>query len=242
MAELAKIKIQRVANQYREIDFDAVALETEVLFRLNDKHYRTFYCLPTYLEEMVRGYLVSEGICGLSDIRDIEIRSQGERFEAEAVVDSSNVELDEIKSAIKISVADIWAAVERLNEHSILFVKTGGTHVAGILNKRDSVFAEDTSRHCAVDKAIGIALQRNVNVARSILVVSCRQTASTISKMIYSRIPIVASTSAVTSLAIESAQCYGITLIGFAREHRFNIYSHEERIIGSEYAGYGPNQ
>ena len=242
MAELAKIKTQRVANQHREIDIDTVASEAEVLFRLNGKHYRTFYCLPTYLEEMVRGYLVSEGICGLSDIRDIETRSQGERLGAEAVVDSSNVELDEIKSEIKISVADVWAAVERLNERSILFVKTGGTHVAGILNKRDSVFAEDTSRHCAMDKAIGLALQRNINIARSILVVSCRQTASTISKIIYSRIPIVASTSAVTSLAIESAQRYGITLIGFAREHRFNIYSHEERIIGSDYTGYEPKR
>jgi len=242
MAELAKIKIQRVANQCREIDIDTVALETEVLFRLNGKHYRTFYCLPTYLEEMVRGYLVSEGICGLSDIRDIEIRSQGESFEAEAVVDSSNVELDEIKSEIKINVSDIWAAAERLNERSILHMKTGGTHVAGILSKHDSVFAEDTSRHCAMDKTIGLALQRNINIARSILVVSCRQTASTISKIIYSRIPIVASISAVTSLAIENAQCYGITLIGFAREHRFNIYSHEERIIGSGYTGYEPKR
>jgi len=240
MAQLAKIKIQRVANQCRTIDIDSVVLEAEILFKLNGKHYRTFYCLPTHLEEMIRGHLVSEGICDLSDIRNVEIRSQEGGFEA--VVDSCNVELNEIQSEIRVNVADIWVAVERLNERSILFVKTGGTHVAGLLNNHDSVFAEDTSRHRAMDKAIGLALQRGINIARSILVVSCRQTASTISKIVYSRIPIVASTSAVTSLAIESAQRYGITLIGFAREHRFNIYSHEERIIGSDHAGYESNQ
>lgn len=233
MAELARVEIQRVGNQHREVDFDTVALEAEVLFRLNDKHYRTFYCLPTYLEEMVRGYLISEGVCSLCDIKDIKARSHGERFVVEAVVNSRNIKLDEIKSAIKISVADIWAAVEKLNESSILYMETGGTHVAGILSRRDSVFAEDISRHCAIDKALGLAFQKDMSVARSVLIVSCRQTASTISKAIYSRIPIVVSISAVTGLAIESARQYGITLIGFAREHRLNIYSHEERVIGS---------
>ncbi|MCK4354248.1 MAG: formate dehydrogenase accessory sulfurtransferase FdhD [Dehalococcoidia bacterium] len=233
MAELATVEIQRVSNQHGKVDSDAVIFEAKVLLMLNGKSYKSFYCLPTYLEEMVRGYLISEGVCSLCDIKGIKARPHGERFVVEAVINSRNIKLDEIKSAIKISIADIWAAAEKLNESSILFRETGGTHVAGILNRRDSVFAEDISRHCAIDKSLGLAFQKDMSIARSVLIVSCRQTASTISKAIYSRIPIVVSTSAVTGLAIKSARQYGITLIGFAREHRFNIYSHKERVIGS---------
>jgi FdhD protein len=233
ITELEKVKIQRVSGQHKRVDSDVVIFEAEVLFKLNGKNYRSFYCSPTRLEEMARGYLISEGVCSLSGIGDIESRWDGERFVVEATIDGGGAKLSEINSAIKINTADIWAMVEKLNERSILFAKTGGTHVVGIFSRCNSVFAEDVSRHCAIDKAIGLACQKGVRLTTGVLVVSCRQTESTIRKAVYSRIPIVISTSAVSSLAIESAHKYDITLIGFAREHRFNIYAHKERITGS---------
>ena len=234
ITELEKVKIQRVAGQHKGVDSDVVIFEAEVLLRLNGKSYRSFYCLPTHLEEMAQGYLISEGVCSLSGIKGIKARWDGERFVVKATIDGRGTKLNRINSAIKISVADIWAAIEQLNKHSILFTKTGGAHVAGIFSGCNSVFAEDVSRHCAIDKAIGIACQKGVMLTTSVLVASCRQTESTIRKAAYSRIPIVISTSAVSSLAIESAHKYGITLIGFARERRFNIYAHKERITGND--------
>jgi len=232
ITELKEVRIQRVSDQHNEIDSDVVISETEVLLRLNGVDYRAFYCLPTQLEQMARGYLISEGICNPSGIKEIRSRWDGNKHLVEASIAGYNTKPNQIKSQMMICISDVLEAERTLNEHSILFSKTGGTHIAAILSKTNSVFAEDTSRHCAIDKAIGLATQRAINLNESILAASCRQTASTIRKAIYCQIPVVISTSAVTSLAIRSACKHGVTLIGFAREHRFNVYSHKERIPG----------
>lgn len=63
MAELRKVKIHRISDCHIETCFDLVTSEAEVVIRLNGDVYRSFYCLPTHLEELARGHLVSEGIC-----------------------------------------------------------------------------------------------------------------------------------------------------------------------------------
>ena len=234
MPELQEVEIQRVSNHHKKTDSDVVVFEDEVLFRLNGRNNRSFYCIQTHLEEMARGYLVSEGMCSPSDIKGIEVRLDRGEFVVEAIVHHQRTKLNEISSEIKISITDVWKAVERLNEHSILFKKTGGAHVAEIFSRDGSLFAEDVSRHCAIDKAVGLALQNGVDLATCTLVTTCRQTGSTIKKAIRSQIPLVVTTSAVTSLAIERARKYGITLIGFARGGRFNIYSHHERVVNND--------
>ncbi len=240
MTELQEVEIQRVSGHYKKITPDLVVFEDEILFILNGRSYRSFCCLPTHLEEMARGYLVSEGVCRPSGIKSIEVRLDGGKFVVEAIVHRHGTKLSKINSEMKISIADVCEAVERLNEHSILFKKTGGAHVAEIFSRGNSLFAEDVSRHCAIDKAIGLALQNGVDLTTGMLVTSCRQTGSTIKKAIRSQIPIVITTSAVTSLAIERARKYGITLIGFARGDRFNIYSHRERVVDNEQSEYEP--
>ncbi len=231
MAELQKAEIQRVTGHSRKTASDVVITEGEVLLRLNGRDYRAFYCLPARLEEMARGHLVAEGICRPPDIRDIEVRTDGKKFVVEAAVRRRRAGMREIKSGARTSAADIWSMVERLNEHGTLFKKTGATHVVGVFDGDSAVFAEDISRHCAIDKTIGLALQNGVDLAMCALITSCRQTESTIRKAVHSRIPVVISVAAVTSLAMEIAGEFGITLIGFARNHGFNIYSHQERVI-----------
>jgi FdhD protein len=230
-AESEKVEIHRVSDGRKEIVSDVVICETEVLIELNGVNYKSLYCLPAHLEELARGHLISKGICRPSGIKSIEVKRDGDRFVIAATVDEhSQTKSSELNSEVRIGVADIWDAVEKLNEHSILFKKTGGTHVAKIWDGHNSVFAEDVSRHCAIDKVIGFALGSEMNLSASALVTSCRQTESTITKAIYAQIPIVITISAPTSLAIESAQKFGITLIGFARGNRFNIYSHQWRV------------
>ena len=129
----------------------------------------------------------------------------------------------------KITPGEVFAAVGLLDENSPLFKKTGGAHVIGICGDK-KVFVEDTSRHCAIDKAIGLAIREGVDLSRSFLVASCRQTATTIKKAIGGQIPIVISLSAPTSLAVKEARRHKITLIGFATQDRFNVYSHPWRV------------
>jgi FdhD protein len=119
--------------------------------------------------------------------------------------------------------------IKALNENSFLYQRTGCTHVIGICGDKE-IFVEDISRHCAIDKAIGLAIRDGITLANSSLVTSCRQTASTIRKAIFCEIPIVISIAAPTDLAIKEANEYRITLIGFASSKGFNIYSHDWRI------------
>ena len=233
MAETERVEIYRISDHHREADSDLVISEDEALLRLNGENYRSFYCLPTHLEELAMGHLISEGICSPSGIGSIEVRQEGNRFIIEAKIDQhSHRGLDKIDSEVRIGTRDVWDAVERLDRESRLFKETGGAQGAEIFGRSGSVFAEDISRHCAIDKAIGLALESGMNLTMSSLVTSCRQTGSTIYKAIRSQIPIVITISAPTGLAIESARRFGITLIGFARENRFNIYSHKWRVTG----------
>lgn len=136
-----------------------------------------------------------------------------------------------VSSQAKISVTEIWDAMKRLDENSILFKETGGTHIAQICNQHNYIFVEDISRHCAIDKVIGLAFGTKMDSANSALVTSSRQTKSTVMKAARVQIPVIVSISAPTSLAMEAARKFGITLLGFTRGHRFNIYSHEWRDI-----------
>lgn len=144
---------------------------------------------------------------------------------------SGAVKPKRITSQLRIAQDRVFDGVKKLDEHSILHQKTGGTHVVGIFSASQQIFVEDISRHCAIDKAIGLAFKKGIDLSQSALVTSCRQTLSTIRKAIYAQIPIVISVSAATDLAIENADLFGITLIGFARERQFSIYCHDWRIL-----------
>ncbi len=232
MAELRKVKIHRISDCHREICFDLVTSEAEVVIRLNGEVYRSLYCLPTHLEELARGHLISEGICHSSNIKGVEVKRDGSKFAIFVTSDGRNsVKVKEVDSQAKITVTEIWDAIKKLDEDSLLFKETGGTHIAQIRNQRGYIFVEDVSRHCAIDKVIGLAFGTKMDLTNSALVTSSRQTKSTVGKAARVQIPVIVSISAPTSLAIEAAQKFGIALIGFARGHRFNIYSHEWRVI-----------
>ncbi len=231
---LVENKILKITDDRKEAVTDVNIHEAQVLFRINGNYYSTFYCIPNHLEDMARGHIISEGLCQLSDIKKVKVTSKGQVTSVEATISIFNTTPSVVTSTKKITAASIWSALDKLNQNSILFKDTGGAHIIGIFSKYLSVFTEDVSRHCAIDKAIGLALQKKLDITDTMLLTSCRQTASTINKAIYTGIPIVISTSAVSSLAIESAEKYGITLIGFARQRRFNVYSHRERITEND--------
>jgi FdhD protein len=235
MERVEKVLLDRISGHHREVRSDAVISETEVVLEVNGEPYCTLHCLPSQLEELAGGHLVSAGTCGFCDIKRIEVKRDGSKFVVIATIDKGNsMRMKGVSLQAKITVAEIWDAMQKLDENSILFRKTGGTHVVGIYEGGKSIFAEDISRDCAVDKAIWLAFQSGMGLATSTLLTTGRQTASTVEKAAWAQIPVIVGISAPTSRAIETAQKFDITLIGFARGHSFNIYSHKWRVIDNE--------
>ncbi|ALM75678.1 formate dehydrogenase accessory sulfurtransferase FdhD [Thermococcus barophilus] len=122
-------------------------------------------------------------------------------------------------SSSMTQLADVWK-------------KTGGTHWAALFDKEGNLlaFSEDIGRHNAVDKVVGYAVLRGLSLGELILASSGRMPYNMVKKAVNAGIPVVITKSPPTDKGVELAKKYGITLIGFARGKRFNVYSGEHRI------------
>ena len=222
----SEIEILAVSQDGKEKKADEVICEQEVIVRI-DREIHKFYCIPADLEEMIVGNLKSQGInpsfCKMRKITDNEYNV--DLSFAKGLIENAQ----KCESSKTLTSKEVFNSVKILNANDFLHQKTGCTHIIGICGSGE-IFVEDISRHCAIDKAIGLAIKDGIDLSNGFLVTSCRQTASTIKKAIFCGIPIVISIAAPTDLAVKEADEYGITLIGFADSKRFNIYSHDWRI------------
>ncbi len=155
------------------------------------------------------------GICGKSSLDQVEVRC--EPIAPEPVVK-----------------AEVVAGLPRaLREAQPVFDRTGGLHAAGLFAPDGTLLSlrEDVGRHNAVDKVVGEAvLAGDLPLAERLLQVSGRVSFEIVQKAARAGIPIVSAVSAPSSLAVEAAQHLGMTLVGFARDGRFNVYANPERI------------
>ena len=117
------------------------------------------------------------------------------------------------------------------NQSSKLFDKTGCVHKAELVLEDGTIFvAEDIGRHNAIDKVIGLASIAKKDVKKSVLYATGRLSMEMVVKCVMHKIPIVVSKAAVTYQGIKSANEHGVTLIGFARGSKMNVYTHSGRI------------
>jgi FdhD protein len=143
------------------------------------------------------------------------------------------IELPPLVARWKVPEELVLGLPSSLRAAQSAFVETGGLHAAGLFDLEGGLelSAEDVGRHNAVDKLIGrMVHNRRLPLERSMLFVSGRTSFEIVQKAFLGGVPFVGAVSAPSSLAIDLARETGITLLGFVRDGRFNVYSHAERV------------
>jgi len=134
-----------------------------------------------------------------------------------------------------ISTSEILALVRESRHRSSIYRMTGGVHSAALCDRKHIlVFADDIGRHNAIDKIFGQCLLENIPIGENIILTSGRISSEILLKVAKRKIPMIISKSAPTDLGVRLAEDLGITLIGFARGRRMNVYAHDRRMVTNE--------
>jgi len=172
------------------------------------------------IDKIKRNFLTNSscGVCGKTSLDSLEI-----------------IKKDKIvKSLPKIDHEIIMKSPTTLRENQSEFSKTGGIHASGLFSDKGNVIAikEDVGRHNALDKLIGFVLKKKLlNPSNQFLTCSGRLNFELVQKALMSNIGVLIGVGAPTSLAIDLANKFDMTLVGFVKQDSFNIYSNKERII-----------
>lgn len=138
-----------------------------------------------------------------------------------------------VESLVRVRAEILLGMVSAMRAQQGTFSRTGGLHAAGLFaaDGRMIVVREDIGRHNAVDKVIGRAVLDGAGLEDAVLVVSGRTSFEIVQKAAGARVAVVAGVSAPSSLAVEFAREMGMTLVGFLRENRMNVYAGVERVV-----------
>jgi FdhD protein len=230
---------------------DYIAVEKKLKVTINGKEIISIYCTPLMIEELIIGLFLTEGILSNKiSLKKIKI-AYGEEIKVDIPVDRNKLteglvtsrclcgatfnkkrNFKKVKDNFSITVEALETIFNEFQQKSELFRLTGCFHSAAISDgKRILAFAEDIGRHNAVDKVIGYSILHDIPFRAKLMFVSCRLSSEIVSKCLRWKIPIVASRSAPTDLAVEISETSGITLIGFVRGDRLNVYTNTQRVI-----------
>jgi FdhD protein len=254
------IKVDLSSGKTQKI-LDHVAEEVPFHLFVNQTFWATILCSPSNLKELAVGHLLSEGILkNIDEIEDILLKeTEGTCYvnlksgvNAEDRVKLSRLHQRVITSAcgggsayqytgktpqvtsnLAIKAQVIFDSVNQLNFKAEGFRQTGGLHVAAIYCFDGSMIAltEDVGRHNAVDKVIGMAALSKIDFKKCFLALSGRMSGDVAFKAAKVGLPIVASLAAALSSGIALAEAANLTLVGFVRGKRMNIYTVPERIL-----------
>ncbi len=214
-------------------------------------------CSPKDLKYVTLGFLSSKGLIRNKDeIKKITVddRSGVVRMETEqdkgsasellfkrlitsgcgrgaSLYSATDATSKKVESQIAISAAEVFALVKEFQHRSQVYRATGGVHSAALCdNKGILVFEEDIGRHNAIDKIFGKCIFRDIPTSDRIIITSGRVSSEIVLKVAKRGIPILISKSAPTNLGVRLTDDLGVTLIGFVRGERMNVYTHGWRV------------
>ncbi|MED3691999.1 formate dehydrogenase accessory sulfurtransferase FdhD [Peribacillus butanolivorans] len=255
-----KREILRFTNGHIENAEDIIVTEFPVTVKINEQEFVTMVCTPEYIQDMVIGYLASEGIIRkYEEIKDIWVQEKEgyvhvkidklnpyyQNFQNKRYITSccgmsrqGFVFVNDALTAkkmneirVKLSPEDCFRLMNNLQISATIFQDTGGVHNAALCDINGFMLSRmDIGRHNALDKIYGYCLKNNISIGNKIIVFSGRISSEILLKVAKIGCEVVLSKSAPTELALQLAEELGITTVGFIRNQSLNIYTCPERI------------
>jgi len=229
-------------------------VEAPVSLTVNGKVWLSFMCTPVHLEALAIGFLYNEGIINtMNEVENVHVCEHGDNVDvwlshaaeqpenwrrtsgctggvtAVDLLAKPDVNFDEHR--LEVQPEAVMKLVEKLINAQELYRTTGGVHTSALCDgEKVLVAADDIGRHNTLDKIAGLCLMKNIWPEKRVLITTGRISSEMLQKAARLEAPILISRTSPSSLSIEMAQRYGITLIGYARQHRFNVYSNPQRV------------
>lgn len=259
MNAASELPVIKVVNDRVEEVPDFVAVELAFALEINGKDVVSFMCTPKDMDAMAVGFLLAEGI--LKDRDSLEsITVDEKRYRVSVTINGLEPDWEEhlgkktitsgcgqgitftgasdlrvhgkIGDSLTVTLAQVKELFKEFRPMSELFEETGGVHSAALATPdKVLLFAEDVGRHNAVDKVIGRAFLEGMPTRDKVLLSTGRISGEIMTKVIRNHIPILITRSAPTCMSIAYGEDYDVTLIGFARGNRMNIYTHPRRVL-----------
>jgi len=252
-----KVAIHRVTREGKQAAEDLIVTELPLTIMVNGQELVTLLCSAIDLKHLAIGFLASEGLLKARDdikrvtvderkgVVRVETTAAGPE-ETEAVFkrvitpgcgrgasfySAADSGLEKATSTLTVSAAAIFELMKQFQHRSEVFLSTGGVHSAALCNETGVlIFSEDIGRHNAIDRIFGRCFMEGIDTADGIIVTSGRVSSEIVVKVARRRVPMLVSKSAPTSTAVNMAGELGITLAGFVRGGRMNVYTHDWRI------------
>ena len=238
----------RMWRNGREV-LDEVARERELRMLVNGMQVALLRLSPGHERELAYGYCLGEGLIrSAGDVEEVKldetclhVKLRGmlaeqklERYLSSDCISgwrsSVREERIEVSSSASFSTKQLSDWMKLMQELSLVWKSTGGVHTAMLASEGRYMLVEDVSRHIAVDKVIGMALLEGMDFGSSCLLTSGRVPGDMVVKAARAGIPVIASRTAPLFSGILSAERAGVTLVGFLRGSRMNIYTHPGRL------------
>ena len=249
-------QIHRFHHGKTNYEADGVIVEQSVSLTVNGKVWLSFMCTPVDIEALAVGFLFNEKIISsMDEILDIYVCEHKDNIDIwldRSVEEPKNwrrtsgctggytsAVLEEVSpvppNGVVLDPVQILNLIHNLFESQEIYRKSGGVHASALADKEKILFqVEDVGRHNTLDKIAGKIILEKINLHPKIIITTGRISSEMLQKAARLKTSILISRTSPTSMSVELAARLGITLIGYARGHRFNVYSHPERVMLSD--------